>query len=76
LLIACIAQVLSGIISVLAVGVAAIPTGIIGSGFSELIEQRRNRRKDEAEMDVEVDVATRCQACTVRRGGGFCSASR
>lgn len=51
----------------IAVGVAAIPTGILGSGFSELVGERRKKQGlDEQDgIVVTLEVPDRCQECTV-----------
>ncbi|WP_426349897.1 ion transporter [Alloiococcus sp. CFN-8] len=48
-------QVLGSIISILGIGLVAVPTGIISSGFTEeLEEERRAREKAHKEKDIEV----------------------
>ena len=48
-------QVLGSVISILGIGLVAVPTGIISSGFTEeLEEERRAREKGHKEKDIEV----------------------
>ena len=43
-------KLLSAVIAVLGIGIIALPTGIISSGFIEEIEQKRKQREDEQEL--------------------------
>eukprot|EP01134_Creolimax_fragrantissima_P007328 CFRG7328T1 len=45
-----------GVMSVFAVGVAAIPTGILGAGFMENIQEKRTHKNDEADEEDAVAV--------------------
>ena len=59
-------RVLGGIIALLGIGMAAVPTGILSAGFVEVLEKKKQKEKEkdgDAEKDEEKTPPTYCPHC-------------
>ncbi|MDR0229984.1 MAG: ion transporter [Flavobacteriaceae bacterium] len=56
-------KIIGGVLAVIGIGFFALPTGIISSGFTEVLEERKEKRAQEALALKEKDSLEQCPCC-------------
>ncbi|MDR2222351.1 MAG: ion transporter [Flavobacteriaceae bacterium] len=56
-------KIIGGVLAVIGIGFFALPTGIISSGFTEVLEERKEKRAQEALALKERDALEKCPCC-------------
>ena len=54
-------RIFGALMAIMGIGMVAVPTGILSSGFVEILEKRKN--KDNAEGESEKEKPTYCPHC-------------
>lgn len=56
-------KVIGGVLAVIGIGFFALPTGIISSGFTEVLEERKEKKAIAAQKAKEKDILEQCPCC-------------